>query len=92
MTFTRSSSKRKDLERSILRCSPTCIYQLAKNVGRPYRRVHDQVHALAEAGLVTLQPVLRNNRKTTLVISNDPYYQRLQRLDDLYDAGKELMR
>lgn len=66
------------------------IYQLAKVARRPYRRVHDHVRDLAASGKVTLKSVLQNNRRATLVISNNVYYQRLMNLDDMYAAYREL--
>ncbi len=66
------------------------IYQLAKAAHRPYRRVHDHIQQLAAMGKVSLQGVVRNNRRATLVIPNNIYYQRLMRLDDMYAAYREL--
>jgi len=71
--------------------NPRSIYALARAASRPYRRVHDHVHALAKLGLVTLEETRRQNRRTLLVISNDPCYQRLLRLDDLFDARQEIV-
>ena len=70
--------------------SPMSIYQLAKAANRPYRRVYDHVRALAAAGKVSLKEVVQNNRRATLVISNNIYYQRLMHLDDMYAAYLEL--
>jgi predicted transcriptional regulator len=90
MTLSRITRKRKQLISSLLGTEPMCIYQLAKALGRPYRRVHDCVKDLAAGGQVTLRSTTRNNRRATLVISNDPYYQRLLRLDDMYLTFAEL--
>lgn len=70
--------------------SPMSIYQLAKAAKRPYRRVYDHVRALAAIGKVSLKDVVRNNRRATLVISNNIYYQRLMHLDDMHAAYYEL--
>lgn len=70
--------------------SPMSIYQLAKGVGRPYRRVHDHIHQLAAMDMVSLKDVVQNNRRATLVIPNNIYYQRLMHLDELYAAYREL--
>ena len=70
--------------------SPMSIYQLAKVANRPYRRVHDHIHQLAAMGRVSLKDVVRNNRRATLVIPNNIYYQRLMHLDELYAAYREL--
>lgn len=90
MTKVMLTKKQKVLLTQAERKNPVTIYQLAKDVGRPYRRVHDNVHKFAEMGLVTLEKVVVNNRNATLVISNDIYYQRLRRLDDMYDAYLDL--
>ena len=70
--------------------SPMSIYQLAKAANRPYRRVYDHVRALAESGKVSLKEVVQNNRRTTLVIPTNIYYQRLMHLDEMYAAHVEL--
>ena len=44
--------KRLELLRHLHRTPATSINALAKTVGRDYRRVHEDVEALAEAGLV----------------------------------------
>lgn len=72
------------------RHSPMSIYQLAKAANRPYRRVYDHVRTLAEAGKVSLKEVVQNNRRATLVISNNIYYQRLMHLDEMYATHYEL--
>ena len=41
-------------------------------------------------GRVSLKDVVRNNRRATLVIPNNIYYQRLMHLDELYAAYREL--
>lgn len=43
------------------------IYGLARQLGRPYRRVFESVKRLAAEGAVRVEPVLRNNRRATLV-------------------------
>ena len=43
------------------------IYGLARQLGRPYRRVFESVRRLAAEGAVRVEPVLRNNRRATLV-------------------------
>lgn len=70
--------------------SPMSIYQLAKAAGRPYRRVHDHVRELAASGRVTLKTVRQNNRRATLVVSNNVYHRRLMHLDEMYAAYREL--
>lgn len=40
----------------------TSIYQIAKMVGRDYRRVHDDIKAFVEAGIITLVPEERNGK------------------------------
>ncbi|MFQ5581581.1 MAG: hypothetical protein ACE5F3_03015 [Mariprofundaceae bacterium] len=90
MTNNRLTRKQRELLTQAQQQEPVTIYQLAKAVGRPYRRVHDHVKEFAAMGLVTLKQTTINNRHATLVISNDIYYQRLLRLDDMYAAHREL--
>lgn len=90
MTNEMLTRKQRELLTLTERREPLTIYQLARAVGRPYRRVHDHVKRLAALGLVTLKQTTINNRNATLVISNDLYYQRLLRLDDMYAAQCEL--
>lgn len=79
-----------DLLSLIKDVGPISIYGLAKKAERPYRRVHDHVHALYENNAVTLTYERTNNRQVTLVASNDPVTQRLIRVCDLYEAYQEL--
>lgn len=90
MTKSVLTKKQEELLKQAERHDPVTIYQLAKAVGRPYRRVYDNVQMFAQMGLVTLEKIRMNNRAATLVISNDIYYQRLRRLDDMYAAYLEL--
>ena len=90
MTNVRLTRKQGDLLRLAESRSPMSIYQLAKAAKRPYRRVYDHVRALAAAGKVSLKEVVQNNRRATLVISTNLYYQRLMHLDDMYAAHVEL--
>jgi len=76
--------KQKELIDLVERHEPMVIYQLAKRVGRPYRRVYDNIQKFVEKGLVTLERVTINNRASLKVISSDPYYQRLLKLDDMH--------
>ena len=48
------------------------IYGLARQLGRPYRRVFDAVGRLAAEGALRVEPVLRNNRRATLVTAQRP--------------------
>jgi predicted transcriptional regulator len=91
MTNKGLTRKQNELLKQMHQDMPLTIYQLAKAVGRPYRRVHDHVKQFAAMGLVTLKQATINNRKATLVISNNIYYQRLLHLDDMYAAHRELM-
>jgi len=50
-----------------LRRAGVTIYGLALQLGRPYRRVFESVKRLAAEGAVRVEPVLRNNRRATLV-------------------------
>ncbi len=43
------------------------IYGLAKALGRPYKRVFDDVARLASAGLLSVRPTFENGRKVSLV-------------------------
>lgn len=72
------------------RQEPVTIYQLAKDIGRPYRRVYDNVQKFVEKGLVELERVKINNRDALKVISSNPYYQRLIGLDDMYATALDL--
>lgn len=90
MTKTKLTSKKRELLMQAELQEPMTIYALASMLGRPYRRVHDHVQQLAVMGLLTLKQQKINNRNATLVISNDIYYQRLLRLDDMYAAHLEL--
>lgn len=47
------SPKRLDLLRYVHQHSARTVAELAKNLGRDYKRVHDDVSALAHAGLIT---------------------------------------
>ncbi len=90
MTKQGLTNKQRELLELVERREPVVIYQLAKDIGRPYRRVYDNVQKFVEKGLVELKRVKINNRDALLVISNDIYYQRLRRLDDMYAAYIEL--
>jgi len=87
MTKIRLTRKQAELLAQAERQEPVTIYQLAKDIGRPYRRVHDNVQKFAEMGLVRLEKVKLNNRDATWVISNDVHYQRLLRLNDRESLG-----
>jgi len=84
MTKEAMTKKQRELIDLLERHEPMVIYQLAKLVGRPYRRVYDNIQKFVEKGLVTLEKVSINNRASLKVVSTDPYYQRLLNLDDMY--------
>lgn len=90
MTKVKLTRKQRELLARAELQEPQTIYALANMLGRPYRRVYDHVQQLAAMGLVSLKQKKINNRNATLVISNDIYYQRLLRLDDMYAAHLEL--
>lgn len=90
MTKVKLTRKQRELLAQAELQEPQTIYALANMLGRPYRRVHDHVQQLAAMGLVSLKQKKINNRNATLVISNDIYYQRRLRLDDMYAAHLEL--
>jgi DNA-binding Lrp family transcriptional regulator len=90
MTNMNLTRKQKELLNQVERQNPVTIYQLARDVGRPYRRVYDNVQKFAENGLVELERVKINNRDALKVISSNPYYQRLIGLDDMYATALDL--
>ncbi len=87
MTKTRLTRKQTELLAQAERQEPVTIYQLAKDIGRPYRRVHDNVQKFAEMELVRLEKTKVKNRDATWVISNGIHYQRLLRLNDMESLG-----
>ena len=76
------TKKKHELLAEIERSEAVSIYQLAKRIGRNYRRVHDHVQELAEAGLVQIRSEICNGRKASIVESK--YHLRLKRLNDMY--------
>jgi DNA-binding MarR family transcriptional regulator len=90
MTNIRLTRKQMALLTKAEQQEPVTIYQLAKDVGRPYRRVYDNVQKFVEKGLVELERVKINNRDALKVISSNPYYQRLIGLDDMYATALDL--
>jgi len=46
------SPKRLELLKRVRRCPANTVSELAKSLGRDYKRVHDDVSALANAGLI----------------------------------------
>ncbi len=90
MTKINLTRKQRELLAQAERQDPVTIYQLAKDIGRPYRRVYDNVQKFAEMGLVELERVKINNRDALKVIPSNPYYQRLVRLDDMYASALDL--
>ncbi|MDX8404021.1 MAG: helix-turn-helix domain-containing protein [Mariprofundaceae bacterium] len=90
MTKQELTKKQAELMMQAERQEPVTIYQLAKDVGRPYRRVYDNIQKFVEKGLVELESVKINNRDAMKVISFNPYYQRLIRLDDMYATALDL--
>lgn len=67
---------RRDALLSAVRAHPAgvTIYGLARRLRRPYRRVFDAVGRLAAEGALRVEPVLRNNRRATLVTAQRPGY------------------
>lgn len=55
------------------------IYALASAVGRPYRRVHDQVRRLVRDGQVTLVPEQVNGRRRLRVLPAEATAMRFNR-------------
>ena len=61
------TAKRLELLRVIRRERPGSVYQLARLVGRDLKNVHQDVHALAEYGLLSLRKTkAASGRQTTV--------------------------
>lgn len=90
MTKQNLTNKQRELLELVERREPVVIYQLAKDARRPYRRVYDNVQKFVEKGLVELERVKINNRDALKVVSSNPCYRRLIRLDDMYVAALDL--
>ncbi len=89
MAYMTKMTKRKAALLALIEQSePLSIYQLARQAGRNYRRVHDHVHDFAESGLVQISRKIRNGRKVSIV--EHACHQRLKRLDDMYAFRKEI--
>jgi len=86
MTYKPLTKKQSELLKVIEGNEPKIIYQLAKTVGRPYRRVYDNIQMFAEQGLVALENVVLNNRASLKVIPMNPHCQTLRKLDGRYSS------
>ncbi|MES0371008.1 MAG: hypothetical protein ABUK11_01910 [Mariprofundaceae bacterium] len=90
MTKDGLTKKQKALLQLVEQREAVVIYQLAKDAGRSYRRVYDNIQMFVEKEFVELERVKINNRNALKVRSLNPYYQRLIRLDEMYEAALNL--
>jgi len=86
--MTKMTRRKSALLAEIEKYPPLPIYQLARQIGRNYRRVFDHVKELAGAGLVNIRPDVRNGRRVSMVESMA--WQRLQRLDEMFAFKAEI--
>jgi len=86
--MTKMTQRKSALLAEIEKYPPLSIYQLARHIGRNYRRVFDHVKELAAAGLVNIHPDVCNGRRVSMVESMA--WQRLQRLDEMFAFKAEI--